>query len=503
MSTFFIATTRTQITGLTANVWNRNINVGSFVSVPVGATHVLIEVYQNSGTGTAYGFQTSGATPDNLFTQSNRFQRFEFINLGASNLIDLYTANLTSCRFFIVGYTNHINDVAPFDVSAQVPAANTPTTVTASGLPDEAENGVALVSVNGLTASLHAVGETTIRQWRHIERQVEFVKLNGLKQFIVDSAGIPAANSIVVVGWMPDGSIVWSSDKSARSVSVINTWELQNWVDTNPISIFKTHTDGGSTTQLCGIESGGFTDAGVQSAANANKSNPWLKSPNNDGQFSVRANNTAVQIHHLGSIVANLSSVSITSIDQLIAGQITTIIFSDYFSPTQISISDGGYSFLINSGITQVSSTQISFVCPSPVDNQIGCKTGSVTVVANDGSDTTSEFNSEYVVTAYAAVDLLSVETLNYAAGRVPSLAIGSHCIYQPLRCTLSDAGIFETEEADTIIDIYDRSPSDGKWRLVSIDTSSGSTPSSDRGLTARGLTAVGLTATGITAVGL
>lgn len=475
MSTFFQATTRTQITGLTAATWVRNINVGSFVPVPTGAKHVVIEIYHNSGTNAAYGFQKSGTTPDNIFATTNRFKRLEFINIEGSSLIDLYAGNTTFVQFFIVGYTSHVTDVTPIDFTSQVTTPLATNTVTLSALPDEAAGGVAVVRVNRVIASFHAVGDTTIRRWYHLERQIELVPLDSLKRFIVDPGAVPTANSLFVVGWMPAGSVVWSSDRAPRSVSTINTWQLQTWIDSNPISFFQTNDTVSST--LAGIEAGGFSDVGARGQATARKSGQWFSQPDSNGQFSIRASAVTAQFYHWGSIVANLASAAISGIDQLIAGQTTAIDFTDDFTGTSVTISDGIYSFVISSGITQVTPTRISFVCPSPQDETVGARAGSVSVTVSDGSNATPDFTAIYSVANHTAVELLSVDVENYAAGRTPALEVGSQVLYPDVRCTVSDSGVFETEETGTTILVYDRSPSDGKWRFVYLETGSPTPP--------------------------
>src|SRR3990172_7235415 len=92
--------TRTTITGLSASgttddlgTWNEDIDLDSFVTVPGGATGVILNISNTNSSTRWLGVRRPGDTTDIFLQDIARDLRWQICPLGAGNTIDLYTEN--------------------------------------------------------------------------------------------------------------------------------------------------------------------------------------------------------------------------------------------------------------------------------------------------------------------------------------------------------------------------------------------------------------------------
>lgn len=116
--------TRTPITGLTASgaidgsgTWNLSVPIGDYVTVPSGATGVILWVYNTISSDRWSGVRTSGKSTPLFLADGKREVTYTIAPMGAGNTVDLYTENTANVVFDIVGFV----DMAFFDIDAPLP----------------------------------------------------------------------------------------------------------------------------------------------------------------------------------------------------------------------------------------------------------------------------------------------------------------------------------------------------------------------------------------------
>lgn len=204
----FFPHARTQVptTGWAAGAWNRDVDISAIpgVTIPAGATTVAIQVFIGS-TGYSSGVQSSDDTADIVRATTNNSACNLFVPLNASKTLDFYPGSLTGVTFWIVGFSNAIEMVSPLDVSGQVAAINTDTTITASNI-SSSEAAFALVEVfsaNNVANKVYPVGGySAAPAGRLSEVNHIVVPINASKQFGAYFAGLPDAGTLRVIGWI-------------------------------------------------------------------------------------------------------------------------------------------------------------------------------------------------------------------------------------------------------------------------------------------------------------
>lgn len=173
---------------------------------------------------------------------------------------------------------------------------------------------------------------------------------------------------------------------------------------------------------------------------------------------------------------ADVSTPAGASIDQLIAGGVSTITFPAPYTPTLLTINDGA------SGVSSVSSFTGSgaswgFTCPDLVDETVGPMLGDVSVVITDGVTPLDSIIGVYSKTNYTGVILTSIATGNVGKGFSPALEAGNQEAYDNTIGAISDNGRYvdNPEGAYTGDQIaWDHNVTDKKWRSYVISTIDG-----------------------------
>lgn len=166
--------TATEITGLVvsgtgdnAGTWNEDVDLDSFVTVPSGATAVLLHVRNASVSARWSGARTPGkTTPILLADMQSTSDAQVIVPLGTGSTVDLYVENL-SVDFTILGF--FMGDWTWFDVDAaaiELPSSSgSMATVTAPA--DCPANAIIMMFHDGTSGSGFAntwrpTGETTV-----------------------------------------------------------------------------------------------------------------------------------------------------------------------------------------------------------------------------------------------------------------------------------------------------------------------------------------------------
>lgn len=140
--------TTTQITGLSASgttdalgSWNTSVDLGTFVTVPSGATAVVLSI-ENAYTQARYtGVRTSGKTTALCIDDQPINSLWTVIvPLGAGNTIDIYTEDVTAGRvqFYVTGFCSSAWTF--YDIDNTLPylpiTTNNNTGITAAAAPN-------------------------------------------------------------------------------------------------------------------------------------------------------------------------------------------------------------------------------------------------------------------------------------------------------------------------------------------------------------------------------
>lgn len=207
--------------------------------------------------------------------------------------------------------------------------------------------------------------------------------------------------------------------------------------------------------------------------------------------------------------------VSLTSLDQLETGSVSTATLNDVgFVATTAKITADTITKTVS---TSGTAPTFTFTPPSWVDGATALKYGSSSLVLNNGSTDTSAYTSEPVTIAapYAFVDLTSVSanSVDKIAGITPVYKIGSQIVYDATKVTVYTDGTLDTlifngtdwvdsgYTGDT--NVWNRDPDDKIARYSVVTLDDGGVVPSTGGLTSSGLTSIGLTRVGLTSAGL
>lgn len=145
----------TQITGLStsgtadsAGTWNTGVDLDSFVTVPSGATGVIVAIQNTSSSLRWAGLRTTGKTTPVLLAdfQINSAIQHRIVPLGAGNQIDLYLEGAT-VTFYILGFT--ASDFTFFDIDGTLPSIASTSGVTSTvAAPADVTGAVAILTHN-------------------------------------------------------------------------------------------------------------------------------------------------------------------------------------------------------------------------------------------------------------------------------------------------------------------------------------------------------------------
>lgn len=156
----------TRITGLSnsgvtdaSGTWNEDVNIGSFVSVPAGATGVVLVIEHNGGSNRYIGLRTPGKTQTQFLADVGaQTGIMQVCPLGPNNTIDIYVRDAAVTYIWIVGVTDSRWQFVDADNPVLVTGMTSAfTTKTISSAPDGTV-GVLLSSTTGNTIGWRATG---------------------------------------------------------------------------------------------------------------------------------------------------------------------------------------------------------------------------------------------------------------------------------------------------------------------------------------------------------
>jgi hypothetical protein len=187
----FSAVNATEITGLTISgtadftgTWNTNVDLDTYVTVPNGATSVVLKIDNTSSSTRRAQIRYPGATTHYLQDAINRYQtRQNFVvPLASGNLIDLYL-EATTVKFYVVGFfdsavTAFHGDTFPI---ISIPGSGTRTLTAPTEVPS---NATAMLVRGGALSWWRPTGETV---YNVSGAGPTWVKLDGSKQFEVNT----------------------------------------------------------------------------------------------------------------------------------------------------------------------------------------------------------------------------------------------------------------------------------------------------------------------------
>lgn len=429
------------ITGLTLSGttdgtgdWN-TVDLGSqLVGLPSDATGVLLRVGHEIPTaGYWAGVRTTGkTTPVYHALLAIRSQKYFFVPFqeGTKN-IDFYLQN-SAIVFNVVAALDATWHFFDIDAGLQniTGSGSTSTYVarTATGCPANS-----VVIMDGVRA--RPVGATGAIANAPVGMQV--IPLDAEGQFEIATT----QNTNKIYGYCDSSNTAFSSWMGAtEDYTADNTWRTANFTASagkKLLAVFVDRSTGSLDIQLRATGST-YTRSAVLASDNYGYSGV-----NAAGKFDYLIESTTTGPMY---IVAQFSdyetyAVSISSIDRLVAGSISTIEFVDDYAATSVEISDGTTTKTASLTPT-LNPAVFTFVCPDWVNGQTGLRYGNVSVVATDGVSTTASFDSEYQPPfGYNYVQATTVSYYNYGAAAEPpyspELAIGTQSRFVPTHVTI------------------------------------------------------------------
>lgn len=132
------------ITGLSSSgttddlgAWNEDVALSSFVTLPSGATGVILRIDQTFGGNRWVGVRTPGKTTAAYLNDISQSQGWYVVcQLGAGGTIDLYCETAANANFYIVAITDAAWSFTDIDSPVTLSTTSTMTTFTLSGAPE-------------------------------------------------------------------------------------------------------------------------------------------------------------------------------------------------------------------------------------------------------------------------------------------------------------------------------------------------------------------------------
>lgn len=474
------------ISGTTDNLgaWSSANLAPQLTSLPASSKGVLVKVLNTTSSPRWAGIRTNGKTnPEFLLDIPANSVYFYFIPFPSANkIIDFYKES-ESVEFRIIGALDgtfeffNIDGVRPTIASTSGVLA----TRNISSCPEDATvitTGVKWCPQSETTTFANTVGGQ------------QLIKVDSNKDVKINTSGTPTIIGYTTgdAGWLP-----WLATTEAYTAD--STWRTAAGTQTGKTILF-VGIDKSTTTNDFDFRSTGsaYNPTVTGSAFDEN----FYTDLSASGGWDYAAETGSTGSMYLMAAIGDYEAVgvSITDIDQFIAGEPFNITFSDpAFEATEIAVNDGDV-------IKTIPVTDGSGVAPMWAADAACLKFGNVTITATDGVDDSEPYIQSYsVFIGYQSVSLSSVSLSNYRAGTSPALKVSSLIAHPSAIAVGADGGVDSGSASGTYL-VYDRDPDDFICRTYTLNYLA--EPSGDdRGLTARGLTAVGLTATGLTAVGL
>jgi hypothetical protein len=466
---FWNWTTRTALTGYTnTSTWSGPIALP--VARPTGATVALIEVESTSGTANISGIRTDGDSSSE-FSSRNRYTRREFIYLNPSDdNVNVFSSS-SSAHFWLRAYTDHIVKLtSEYDISALMPTGSVQTvTLVNAEIPSDAA-GVLVRVADAVSGRFGLVGTMgSAPSCNYMDAQTIIIPISG-KQFEGQAGATVTSGQAVVTGYFKAGTLTQKSPAVSAAPVALSTLEELPFSFANDAVAILNNTSSASS-HLYGVATTGGSSAGNY---NAHVGNPIVMQASSLGKVSGTANNANVAFYAFAEIPLSVTEEAITDIDQLVISELTTVTLSADAAVTGVLISDGEYSFAITD-FSQPTDDTVTFT-PTLTDLEIGSKLGDVTVVVQTTLGDTPAYPSVLILIGYDTEILYSVLDDGYVGSRVPALTVGAQVAFPIAYVDVDSFGTLTSEYAgpEIIVQILDRSATDGLWRLHNVTLASG-----------------------------
>jgi len=473
-----------KVTGLTASnnsgtgAYNLNIDISAILTaagytLPSDATGVLIKTTLNKsfGTGQWVKIRSSGKTTPHVNLSMPATARYDFIPFnGSSKLLDFYTSDITNYDFRIILATD--STWTYFDVDATLPQ------ITATGgsfqtktITQVPANSSVITSGTGTGAKANLC----LEKWRPVGTATTSTTHTGTQMFYVDgskqvqfSTNVPTE----LVAYTISG-VNWNSWRTVQETYTPGTsWTTATQTAAAGKKALFLEFDKTGLTQWIDFKATGSTYPIIANITQNGYDEGFFTAVNSSGQWDYSIESPLTGSLWLAATYDDYVNASISSIDQLVEGATSTVIFSSSFIPTGITLNDGVSTITVTS--FSGSGTTWTFTCPALTDSTLGIKIKSVTVTATDGVITTSSFNSNYTKTGYVGQVLASVSPDAIGIGFSPAVQAGDQFVYDPTHITIDDMGILTSDDIASSQTAWHYSTSDFKWRSFDITTESG-----------------------------
>lgn len=268
----------TQITGLSVSgttdqngTWNEDVDLDSFVTVPSGATGVILHVTNTTSSARWAGARTPGKTNAVLLVDypATNAQAQRIVPLGAGNTIDLYLEG-TTVQFRILGFTD--STWTFFDIDGTLPTIPHTSGVTTTATASASVDGATAILAHNFTGAWSPIGEsTTITATAsgHTPNQL-LMKTDASRQIRMNTNA-----DTNILGYTTSNGVTWTTWlSSAESITADGTW--RDGSSTNSDALFAhLQWTGFSSTQGFGTR-----EDGAAAPANSPENNQGI------GQFA-------------------------------------------------------------------------------------------------------------------------------------------------------------------------------------------------------------------------
>jgi len=513
LSTF----SRIQIAGLTGGVWSRGVDINALSAIPSGTTHAIVQFESNS-TGSTWGVGNFEEVSTFTSGTVNRGDQVKFIPLGVSQDLDFYLGSTANGKWFLLGYTDHINAITPVDKYASVTGTGTYTIDCSGDLPSGAINGWALIDISKL-AKIGAVGATSA-QYKSMasnkDRIHVIAPLNASRQFEISGSAAMTAGQLRILGWMDAAAYQGSSDPSTNRYAHGGAagWEELGYTSATAFDHWRisnaSTTSASPSAQIAETRPSGDTSFS-RTDINGEIGHRFVV-PNGSGKIEAYSAVAGVYYTWYGGFVADTAAPLIISVDTFVAGATATVVFDKSVSSiTRIRVGNVipdettiAYHYIDITSFSG-SGTTWTFTVPNLVDSTDGIRLGGVILTPTTNGGNGADFTGlTYSKTDYASVNIEDVLEGNVCEGDTPELISNDQIAYDSTTAGSVDVhGIYSDPNDPPFIGTQTmwHYAADFKWYSFEITTESGG--GATGGLTSVGLTSVGLTNAGLTITGL
>ena len=222
-----------QITGLQSgpadfSLWNEDINLTSFTTIPAPATAVLFYIVNDSSNSWVAALRHANSSANIVSTTNytgGRLSHFIATLEGSSgSIFDFYTQVNTSIKFFVAGFFHDVTVLEPQNYISNPTSTNIWQTKTISEVP------------NGTTFIINGNSRGTSNRWRSVGGTTEYPFFGSLAFVGVDSnkqfqANVDSSSAVGVIGYGSGDWVKFVSTLSGNSMAN-NVWSANsNWND--------------------------------------------------------------------------------------------------------------------------------------------------------------------------------------------------------------------------------------------------------------------------------